>query len=261
MRDMVRQIKLLGEWQRHLLPRQMPDIPGWQVAVHYTIGAFPGGDYYDFLMLHDGRLLFFIGDASDEGGPACVLVALTRATVHSCPLSSGVARSPFCPLGGETVQPPHIILGNLSSVLSENSLEEQYMTLFCGVLNPLDGELRFANAGHPAPRLWRAGRRLLEPLLSPPGLPLGLEPHATYHQRRMTVEPGDILLCYSDGITTAANQRGEVFGIGRLEEAMRDLAPHGAHALTNGLAARLLDFLEEKDPPDDVTLLAFEKQF
>lgn len=260
MQNMARQIRMMGDWQRHLLPRKTPDPPGWQIAAHYAVGAYPGGDYYDFLTLPDGRILFLIGDASDEGGPACALVALVRVMMHSCPLNSGVGRLPFCPMSGEVVQAPHIILGNLNRVLVENSLEEQHMTVLCGLLSPLEGELHYANAGHLAPRWWHARTRTVELLRSPTGLPLGLDVHASYHHQRVAIEPGDVLLAYSDGITTALNKAGYAFGQGRLDDALRDLAPQGAQTLKNGLVARLSDFLDERDSQDDVTLLVFERQ-
>ena len=159
MRERVRQLRMIGEWQRHLLPRELPQLPGWHIAGHYTAGPWPGGDYYECLRLPDGRILVLVADASDQGAPAAALVAMVRVVLHSCPLASGVERLPFCPLHETLVQPPHILLGHLNRVLVENSLEEQFLTAFGGVLNPAAGTFHYANAGHPAPRWWRAAGR------------------------------------------------------------------------------------------------------
>src|SRR5262249_15301495 len=154
------------------------NLPGWQVAAHYAVSSCPGGDYYDFLPLADGRVLFLVGDASDEGAPATVLIALVRVMLHSCPLNSGVERLPFCPMRGEILQPPHVILGNLNRVLVENSLEEQYMTAFCSLLSPTEGTLHYASAGHPPPLWWRARQGVVESVRDIIGQPLGLRADA-----------------------------------------------------------------------------------
>ncbi len=260
MQDILRQLQTIGDLQRHLLPRHLPHLPGWGLAVHHAVGAWPGGNYYDFLPLADSRLVFLLADASDSGGPAAALVAMVRVLMHSCPLNSGQERLPFCPMHGEVVQVPHIILGNLNRVLVENSLEEQYMSAFCGVLSPREGLLHFANAGHPSPRWWHARTRTVEALRYAVGLPLGIDLQATYHHKRITVEPGDVLLFYTNGITAAQNPHGLAFGAERLDAVLHELAGLGAEAVKNGLLARLENFHEEKTFPDDLTVLVFKRQ-
>jgi len=82
VQEIQRQLKTLADLQRHLLPQRPPDLPGWQVAVHHAVGPWPGGDYYDFLPLADGRLVLLVADANDQGGPATALVAMTRVVMH-----------------------------------------------------------------------------------------------------------------------------------------------------------------------------------
>jgi sigma-B regulation protein RsbU (phosphoserine phosphatase) len=246
--------------QRRLLPRQIPQPPGWCFAVHHTVGPHPGGDYYDFLPLPDGRLLLFIADASDEGAPSAVLVAIVRVVLHACPLSSGTDCLPFCPLRGEVVQPPHLILGHLNRVLAENCLNGQSMTAFCGLLSPAEGTLHYANAGHLPARLWRAATGTVESLPDAPGLPLALEPHTSYHHKRSCLEPGDMLVLYSDGLTACHDARGALFGTGRLDAVIRQLAPGGAEKVKAGLLANLESFLGREQAQDDLTLLVFGRQ-
>jgi serine phosphatase RsbU (regulator of sigma subunit) len=171
MQEMIRQLHTIRDWQRHLLPRHLPHAAGWNLAAHYASGPWPGGDYYDFLTLPDGRVLLLVADASDQGAPAAALMAMVRVVLHSCPLSSGVERLPFCPLRAPGMPPPHVLLGHLNRILAENSLEEQFLTTFCGVLDPADGNFHYANAGHPFPRLWRADAGIVEPLRDAVGLP------------------------------------------------------------------------------------------
>jgi sigma-B regulation protein RsbU (phosphoserine phosphatase) len=259
MAEIASQLKQIAALQRRLLPRQTPQPEGWQLAVHYAVAAAPGGDYYDFLPFPDGRLFFLVGDATGHGGPAAVLMAMARVSLHSCPLSSGVDRVPFCPLHGLAVQPPHLVLGHLNAILTENSLPEQFMTAFCAVLNPADGCLHFASAGHPPPRHWSAAHGIVEPVRNIAGLPLGIRAAESYHHARLSLEPGDLLVCYSDGVTEARNDADELFGCDRLDKAIADAARGGATEVEATVLARLESFLREKKPQDDVTLLIVER--
>jgi sigma-B regulation protein RsbU (phosphoserine phosphatase) len=259
MRDWQLQAQALGKLQRHLLPQELPNLPGWRLAVHYVVGPWPSGDYYDFLPLNDGRLAFVIGSAREEGMLAAVLVAMVRMTLHACPLTSGIARAPFCPMRGEVVQSPHLILGNLNRVLVENTLADQRMRLFCGLLNPVRGGLHFASAGHPPPRWWHARTRTVEALRDPMGLRLGVSAHASFHHKRVVIEPGDLVVFYTSGVTAAA-YHDEGFGCARLDQAVREFAPRGADAVQAGALARLGDFMHGRVPQDDVTLVVFERR-
>jgi sigma-B regulation protein RsbU (phosphoserine phosphatase) len=260
MHELLRQLHSISELQRHLLPRRVPQPPGWVIEVHYDVGRWPGGDYYDFLPLPDGRILLLVGDASDEGGPSSVMVALVRASLHACPLSSGQEQLPFCPMQGGLVQPPHLILGHLNRVLVENTLEEQYMTVFCGLLSPAEGTLHYANAGHPAPRWRRAATGSVEGIRDAAGQPLGVGHNSAYHQKRIEIEPGDVVVFYSDGVTAAQNADGQLFGCERLDEAIGEAAAQGASAVKDNILARFDTFLAGKAPQDDVTILVVERQ-
>jgi sigma-B regulation protein RsbU (phosphoserine phosphatase) len=259
MHDMLRQLRTIAEWQRHLLPRTIPQPTGWCLAVHYAVGRWPGGNYYDFLSLPDGRLLLVVADASDQGAPSSALLGMARVVLHSCPLTSGVEQTPFCPLHDVTVQPPHIILGHLNSVLAANSLEEQFLTAFCAVLNPVDGALNYASAGHPMPRWWRALEGAVEAVPGTAGLPLGLDARASYHQKRLHLEPADVLVCYSDGLVGAQNDAGQTFGRKRIDDALYAAAPDGAQAVRNAVVNRLEEFLGREVVQDDVTLVVVER--
>lgn len=259
MNQLLHQVRLLGELQRHLLPRDLPRPPGWRLAVHYAVGRWPGGDYYDVLDLSDGKLLLFFGDASDEGAPATALVAMVRVLLHSCPLSSGREQLPFCPLREPLLQPPHIILGHLNRVLAENSLAEQFLTAFCGTLNTLEGSLHYANAAHPVPRWWRAAGQHVEPLPDTSGVPLGMHDHTAYHHKRIEIGEGDKLVFYSDGLITAQNERGQMFGCERLDEALADAASQRAEGVKTAVLARLDGFCAGCQLQDDVTLVVLER--
>jgi sigma-B regulation protein RsbU (phosphoserine phosphatase) len=259
MQEMLRQLHTLADWQRHLLPRTIPQPPGWRLAVHYAVGRWPGGNYYDFVSLPDGRILLMLADANDQGGPSSALVGMVRVVLHSCPLSSGKEKTPFCPLHDMSVQPPHILLGHLNRVLAENTLEEHFVTAFCGVLEPVDGNFNHASAGHPLPRIWRAAQRTVDAPPAGAGLPLGVDWRSTYHQKRLTMEPGDVLVLYSEGLVAAQNSLGQIFGRERIDDALYESAPEGAEAVKSTLVARLDEFLDGEILQDDVTLVIVER--
>jgi sigma-B regulation protein RsbU (phosphoserine phosphatase) len=260
MKEPIRQLRLIRELRRHLLPRRVPRPHGWRLAVRYAPGRWSGSDFYDFLSLPDGRLLSLLAGGSDQGAPATALVAVFRAVLHSCPLSSGHERLPFCPLHQPALQPPHILLGHLNRVLAENSLDEQYLTAVCALIAPGDGSVLYANAGHPPPRLWRAAARAVEPVSGPAGLPLGLDPGATYHKRRLELAAGDLLLWVSEEVTAARSPWGEAFGAGPLDEAIAAAAEQGADAAADAVMAQLVQFVGRRRPAGDLTLLAMQRE-
>jgi sigma-B regulation protein RsbU (phosphoserine phosphatase) len=249
---------MLAEMQERLLPRAIPQPPGWELAAYTAADRSLSQGYFDVLNLSDGRLLLFIADPSDEGASATALVAVIRAVVHSCPLTSGADRLPFCPLT-EAIQPPHIILGHLNWVLTENSLEEQFMTAFCATLDTLDGNLHYANAGHPPPRLRRASDGSVGSLPSAFGAPLGLDQHTTYHHKRIHMDAGDTLILYSDALTAAQNDRGQFFGLARLDQAIGKSSSEDAEGVKAAILAKLQDFLGHRAPAEDVTLMVVRR--
>jgi phosphoserine phosphatase RsbU/P len=236
------------------------------------------------LPLPGGQLLFLLGDASGHGGPAAVMMALTRMMLHSCPLISGVNRQPFCPLHQVAVQPPGVLLGHLNRILIENTLEEQFMTALCGTLDLTGGALRFANAGHPPPRWWRAATGQVGPLPDIGGLPLGIDPQAAYLEASIGIGPGDVIVAYTDGLTEASplrprarirrdsgarrrptriaaamNRRREAFGHERLDAALASAAARGAAAVKEGVVEALTSFLDGGLCQDDTTFVVIQR--
>ena len=234
---------------------------GWGVAISYQVNGSPGGDYYDFFRLADGRrLALIVADASGHGGAAAVMVAQVRAFLHSCPLTCGHARSPFCPVEGCTIPPPGVILGHLSHLLEENSLSEQFMTAYYGVLTTDTGILRYSNAGHPRPRWWRSALGTIEPVPNCAGPPLGLGLSEAYPEGSISLGPGDVIALYSDGLVDAHRRRDGPFGVHRLDVAIREGAADGAEAVRRKVMDSLEQYLAGEECDDDVTLVVLARQ-
>jgi sigma-B regulation protein RsbU (phosphoserine phosphatase) len=228
--------------------------------VHYSASLWPGGDYYDFLPFDDGRVLFLIADANNQGAASTALALMLRVVLHSCFFGSDIHRAPYSPAPASSNESPHLLLGHLNRVLAENKLEEQFMTAFCGVLNPVDGSFHFANAGHPHPRWWRAFPRTVEAVRDVVGPPLSTDRRASYQRRVIWLEPGDLLVLYSDSLVAALNENGQRLGWERLDGALREAAPQGAEAVKAAVLARLDTFLVSKDFPTEVALVVIERQ-
>ncbi len=223
--------------QRALLPKDVPSLPGWQLLPVYRPAREVGGDFYDFLPFEDGRLGIVIGDATDKGVSAALLMATT------CTMLRTAAQGSISP--GE-------VLARVNDLLSVTIPTGMFVTCFYAILNPANGCLCYANAGHDLP-FWRHNIGVSE--LKATGMPLGMMPGSRYDEREATVEPGDSLLFYSDGLVEAHNTERAMFGFPRLMELMGTHA--GGTALVDFLLCELTTFTGDHiEQEDDVTLMA-----
>jgi sigma-B regulation protein RsbU (phosphoserine phosphatase) len=260
VRSLEQEMQAIADLQRRLLPQQVPQPDGWQIAVHCLVNSCPGGNYYDLWHLPDGRLGLLVADSSGRGGTAAVMVAQVRLMLHSCPLSSGTGRLPFCPVDGRVVQSPQVVLGHLNHILHENALEGDFLTAFYGLLDPVSGILQYANAGHPLPRLWQASTREVQGVPDVTGPQLGVGLANLDLQCRLTLEPGDVLVCFTEGLTQARNGQEEEFGLDRLDAAIQEGATQGAEEVKRHVLTSLNRFLAGASLQDDLTLLVVERR-
>ncbi|MGV8040539.1 MAG: PP2C family protein-serine/threonine phosphatase [Thermoanaerobaculaceae bacterium] len=198
------ELEVARELQRELLPRAVPELPGYRFAHASRTANEVGGDYHDYIPLPDGRLALVIGDASGHGMASGLLMAITSAVLK---------------LALELDPTLERVFGLVNRVLCRTGDRRAFMTLFVGILDPSTGALTYACAGHPFPLLRRAGGALEE--LGQGGLPLGLRLERAVAASATVLEPGDTLVLYSDGLPEAANPRGEPLGFERLEYCLR----------------------------------------
>jgi serine phosphatase RsbU (regulator of sigma subunit) len=228
--------------QQTLLPKTLPELEGHQIAVHYQPAREVGGDFYDFLQLQDGRLGLIVGDVSGKGVPAALVMAITRTMLRA-------AYRLGSPAPGE-------ILEQVNNILYRDIPPNMFVTCFYAILDPMSGGLVYANAGHDLPYLHHGHGDAEE--LRARGMPLGLMPNMSYEQKEITLEPGESILLYSDGLVEAHDSQREMFGFPRMQGFV------GAHPD----AATLIDFLlaelerftgEEWEQEDDITLLTLQR--
>ena len=173
-----KELHVVGEIQRSLLPQALPSIPGFTMAAHYETSARAGGDYYDFFPLAGERWGMFIADVSGHGTPAAVLMAITHAIAHAEP---------------GTHEPPASLLRHLDARLSRSYTRNgTFITAFYAVLDPAARTMTYARAGHNPPRLVRGGR--VTALDGVGGMPLGILGEQPYGETTVTLERGDLLV-------------------------------------------------------------------
>jgi len=226
--------------QRSLLPAEVPLLPGWQLMPVYRPAREVGGDFYDFLPFEDGRLGIVIGDATDKGVSAALLMATTCTMLRTAAQGS---------------VSPDEVLARVNELLAATIPTGMFVTCFYAILNPANGCLLYANAGHDLP-FWRHSSGVSE--LKATGMPLGMMPGSRYDVQEATVEPGDSLLFYSDGLVEAHNAERAMFGFPRLMALMETHV--GGIELVDFLLCELASFTgEHVEQEDDVTLMAVHR--
>jgi phosphoserine phosphatase RsbU/P len=236
-----RELKVVADIQRSLLPQVLPKIPTLELGAYYRTSRWAGGDYYDFFPLPDGRWGILIADVSGHGTPAAVMMAITHSLAHSLP---GPA------------DPPAAMLNHVNRQLSHlyTTSNEVFVTAFYGVYDPARRTLTFSSAGHNPPRLKRCGDGSVSSLEEIGGPPLGLFDELQYEQTTLALEPGDILAFYTDGITEAMDAQSVQFGVTRLDEVLRRCGLDANEMIRATVEA--VDLFTGGEPPeDDRTLL------
>lgn len=233
-----REMQLASEIQRQILPKGAPAVPGYQVAGWYRPARQVGGDYYDLFPVQDGRVNFVVGDVSGKGMPAALMVS----TLHSA-LRLLLDQAPFGPS----------LLERLNRHIAESSAANKFITMLLAELSPETGVLHYMNAGHNPGILLRRDGSAEE--LGAGGLPLGLMPEARYQSRALTMEPGDILCIYSDGITEAAAPDDEEFGMQRLIDLLGQGRELPLEELMEEIPRAVGEFSQGSPQGDDQTVV------
>lgn len=237
-----RELKIVSDIQRSLLPRKLPNIPGLELAANYQTSKWAGGDYYDFFELADGRLGILIADVSGHGTPAAVLMAILHAIAHQFP---------------GPVQPPGEVLAHINRALCESYTNDpvMFVTAFYGVYNPRTGELLYANAGHPSPMVRASsGGGVVSISSDLSGIPLGITPDVSFVDASHTLSSGEALLMFTDGISEAREGLGPLYGEPRLARSFAQ-AGNGANEILQSLIADVNNFTSMAEPNDDRTMM------
>jgi len=204
-----------------------------------------GGDFYDVIPLPDGRLVLALGDVAGKGSPAALLMALLLAMLRT--------------LVDEGLEAARLI-ERLNVQVAKHSPASRFITFFYGLYDPRTGVLQFVNAGHLPPVLLRAdGRFDRSAAASAGGLALGMFDHATYQTSQLTIEPGDVLVLYSDGITEAENPEGKAFEEAGLEAVLTRVAAGNPNEIGTAILASVEIYAADARLADDLTTLVVKR--
>ena len=234
------ELEVARELQRDLLPRAAPELSGWRFAHSYRTANEVGGDYYDFVALPDGRLALLAGDASGHGMAAGLVMAIANAAIK---------------LALDLDPAPPRVAELLNRALWRTGTRRNFMSLFYGALEPESGRLDYVCAGHPFPLLRRSGGEIVE--LGHGSFPLGLRESAELASQVERIEPGDLLVVFSDGLFETRNENGEPFGYERITAKV---AGGGSAAEVHRRLLAALDLFRGDEPlVDDVSIVVVER--
>src|SRR6267143_5700914 len=238
-----RELQLAMEIQQRFQPTAPPVVPGYELQGI----SFPcyeiGGDYYDFIQRDDGRLVIALGDVSGKGTAAALLMSSLHAAIHAQAGSHDTLV--------ETISA-------VNRYLAENIPPNRFVTLFYAELDPDSGAVSFLNAGHNPPLIVHAAGTVEQ--LASGGLPLGIKADADYREGRTTMQMGDVLVIYSDGVTEAASPNGEEFGPTRLYEVVSHNVEASAAGIRDRIESALTKFSQGTQAADDITLVICKRQ-
>ena len=234
--SMIRQLQLAADVQRRMLPGQMPQLEPFDVAARYVPSFELGGDFYDFIDL-GGHLGIAVGDVVGKGIAASLLMASVRASLRAY---------------AQDVYDLDTIIGRVNHALTRDTLDNEFSTLWYGVFDPATMRLTYCNGGHEPPLLLRHGTLHH---LDTGGMLLGIDETQCYEKGLFDLQPGDVILLYSDGLPDALNDKEERFGRDRIEQLMPDLADKPAHEAISYLLWQVRQFTGLRRSVDDTTLV------
>src|SRR5215204_1275230 len=231
--------------QQTLLPKHVPDLPGYQLAAYYQPAREVGGDFYDFLDLEDGRFGLVVGDVTDKGVPAAIVMATTRTMLRA---------------SAQRLDSPGEVLKRVNDVIVRDIPPNMFITCLYAILDPESGHLVYANAGHDLPyrrrRTSNGGGGAEE--LRATGMPLGLLPGMSYEEKEIILERGDSVLFYSDGLGEAHDPERKMFGFPRLQGLVG--AHPGGATMVDFLLEELARFVGDSwEQEDDITLVTLQR--
>jgi serine phosphatase RsbU (regulator of sigma subunit) len=235
------ELKVARVVQQTLLPQTLPELPGYDVVAYYQPAWEVGGDFYYFFTLKDDRLGIVVGDVTDKGVPAAIVMGITRTLLRAA---------------AHRLYSPGEVLRRVNEVMYPDIPSNMFVTCLYAILDPRNGRLWYANAGHELPYLCHGGG---SHELRATGMPLGLMPDMRYEEKEAMLDLGDSVLFYSDGLVEAHDPCREMFSVPRLQRLVETYRSGGA-SMIDFLLAELNRFVGEGwEQEDDITLVTLQR--
>jgi len=252
------EVQLARQIQQTFIPHTLPTHPAWQMAARWRTARQVGGDFYDVIVLPNGRLGFFIADVADKGMPAALFMALTRTLMRAAVIE---------------MDSPAAVMRRVNDQLLPDTQQGMFVTAVYGVLDTDSGDFTFVNAGHNPP-FWvkvndgpstdshrpdtfSGGQRIEK--LTRTAVALGVLEQPNMEERTISVAQGDTLLLYTDGLTEAFSPADELFGDLRLMDALKSVQARTPDEVLAIVEERLNEFIDTTPLGDDLTMLALRR--
>jgi serine phosphatase RsbU (regulator of sigma subunit)/pSer/pThr/pTyr-binding forkhead associated (FHA) protein len=238
-----RDLELAHQVQLSFLPQKLPDLPGYEFWTHYESALEVGGDYYGFAMLPGPRVAATLGDVAGKGVPAALLMAKLSSDTRSCLLTEPDLAKAVTALNELVVQ--------------QTSQMDRFVTLVSALVEPINHAVTLVNAGHPSPFVYRQSSGELEEAAATDsaGMPLGILEGQNYSATSVTLNPGDCLLLFTDGVTDAVDVRNNAFGTKGIITALQAGGPFTPRTLVERLVRAVKQHSAGRDQHDDITLV------
>jgi phosphoserine phosphatase RsbU/P len=239
-----RDLKLAEQVQKRFLPQTVPKVPGFEFFAHYDPAYEVGGDYYDFVALPHNRLAIALGDVSGKGVAAALMMAKFSGDTRYCIL---------------TENSPAAAANELNSLLCAAGIEEKFITLSLSVFDLSRRLLTLCSAGHLPLIVRRVDGTVEEVGEDIGGFPLGIMPDSSYRQIELALDPGDVVVVYSDGVTDSRSPREELYDSRDKRRLLKRVAnsPGGPEAVGRAILQDIREFSADHAQADDITLLCF----
>ena len=237
------ELDVASKMQQSILPTSFPETPEFEIYGNMNPARNVGGDFYDLIPMDNGRVGLCVADVSDKGVPAALFMMSSRTLLKGSAIGMG---------------DPGGVLSEVNTLLTENNETMMFVTLVYALYDPETGSLTYANGGHCNPLVVHPDGSSTELALTG-GVALGVMPGLDYHEDSATLNPGDTLILYTDGVSEAMNAAGEEFGVERLQQLFADQPPSSARAAIEAIMQAVSDFAGDTPQSDDVTCLVLRR--
>ncbi len=236
-----KELEVAATIQSMIIPKILPPIPGYQISGKNDPSKQVGGDFYDVIPLKDGKFALIIADVSGKSVSGALLVSTLQASLHAY-LESDFSLTE--------------LVKKLNRIILKNSTVEKYITFFISVLDPASHTLVTLNAGHNPPLLYRKGELIK---LKTGGVPLGMVEFNDFQSETFHLQPDDVVVMFTDGVTEAENEAEDFFSDERLEATVIQYACEDAEAINHKIYGDVKAFEGEAEQADDITLLILKR--
>jgi serine phosphatase RsbU (regulator of sigma subunit) len=240
-----RELSFAQEVQKSFLPTESPRVPGYRFSQYYQPARQVGGDYFDFMDLPNRRLAIAVGDVAGKGMPAALMMARVLAEQRYFLLAERTAAE---------------VLTRLNGQLAQSDSERRFVTCVLMILDLESHRATVANAGHPAPLLRRKGSSAVGPVgAAEAASPLGVAPDTSYTEAEISLEPGDVFVMFTDGVTDAQDASGEFYQMRRLVDVL-SRGPHQIDSIAETILQDVKRFAAGDRLSDDLTLICLGRE-